>query len=86
MPAVADVAWVDLDGERLFEHGGEAPPPETAAAPELRDGGTRVLIPLQDFGTLGLATTADARTTPTTSRSWRSSPGASRSCWPTPGS
>ncbi len=57
VPAVADIAWVDLDGERLFEHGGQAPPPETAAAPELRDGGTRVLIPLNDFGTLGLATT-----------------------------
>jgi PAS domain S-box-containing protein len=57
VPAVADVAWVDLDGTRLFEHGGAAPPPESAAAPELRDRGTRVLIPLDDFGTLGLATT-----------------------------
>ena len=57
VPAVADVAWVDLGDERLFEHGGTAPPPETAAAPELRDGGTRVLIPLQEFGTLGLVST-----------------------------
>jgi PAS domain S-box-containing protein len=57
VPAVADVAWVDLDDARLFEHGGDAPPPESAAAPELRDGGTRALIPLNDFGTLGLVTT-----------------------------
>ena len=59
VPAVADVAWVDLGDERLFEHGGQAPPPETAAAAELRDGGRRVLIPLQGLGTLGLATTQD---------------------------
>jgi PAS domain S-box-containing protein len=57
VPAVADVVWVDLGSERLFAHGGDAPAPETAAAPELRDGGTRVLIPLQDLGTLGFATT-----------------------------
>jgi PAS domain S-box-containing protein len=57
VPAVADIAWVDLGDSRLFVHGGEAPPPETAAAPELRDAGTRVLIPLHDFGTLGFATT-----------------------------
>lgn len=57
VPAVADIAWVDLGEERLFEHGGKAPPPESAAAPELRDDGRRVLIPLPSLGTLGFATT-----------------------------
>jgi PAS domain S-box-containing protein len=57
VPAVADVVWVDLDDKRLFAHGGDAPAPEMAAAPELRDDGRRVLIPLRGLGTLGFATT-----------------------------
>ncbi|HET6549991.1 MAG TPA: SpoIIE family protein phosphatase [Solirubrobacter sp.] len=66
VPAVGDTCWVDLeeaDGQtrRLFEHGGtQAPePPEHATTPQLAQDNTQAKVPLDDFGTLGLATRAD---------------------------
>jgi PAS domain S-box-containing protein len=62
VPAAGDICWVDIDEpddhrRRLFEHPGDAPPPN--APPDEHT----VEIPLQDFpGVLGLATRTDAYT------------------------
>ncbi len=61
VPAVRDLCWVDVhepDGQmrRLFEHPGDAPAPRNASRPQLVADGLRALIPLHEFGVLGLAT------------------------------
>ena len=78
--------WVDLGRRaRCSSTAAKRRRPRRAAAPELRDGGTRVLIPLQRLRHARARHDPDAATTPTTSRSSRSSPAGSRWCSPTPG-
>jgi PAS domain S-box-containing protein len=53
VPAVGDTLWVDIDepdGEarRLFEHGPDAPPPDTRPRADI------AIVPLKGLGTLGL--------------------------------
>jgi PAS domain S-box-containing protein len=63
IPAAADMCWVDVHDpqgrpQRLFEHGGDPPPPRNAMRPTLEHDGRHALVPLQDgSGVLGLATT-----------------------------